>query len=177
MEKLLGKEDQKGLTLAESLRRKQEYLTEREKRLREEGVRRSTRLKNVHHAQLVENIPIPRNFNEARSSDKWETWKDAMENELASLNKHNVWDVCERPKGVKIVKSKWVFSTERSETNKVKYKARLVAAGYNQIKNQDYAESYSPVVSIEAWRTIIAIAAKKNLNLRFFNVKYLHGRF
>lgn len=80
----------KGLTLAESLRRKQEYLTEREKRLREEGVRRSARLENVHHAQLVENIPIPRNFNEARSSDKWETWKDAMENELASLNKHNV---------------------------------------------------------------------------------------
>lgn len=125
----------------------------------------------------MENIPIPRNFNE-RSSDNWENWKDAMENELASLNKHNVWDVCERPKGVKIVKSKWVFSTKRDETNKVKYKARLVAAGYNQIKNQDYAESYSPVVSIEAWRTIIAIAAKKNLNLRFFDVKtaYLHGK-
>lgn len=168
----------KGLTAGESLRRKEEYLAERETRLREEGVRRSARLKNVHHAQLVENIPVPRNFNEAHSSKNWENWKDAMENELASLNKHDVWETCKCPKGVKIVKSKWVFSIKRDGINKVKYKARLVAAGYNQVKNQDYDESYSPVVSIEAWRTIIAIAVKKNLNIRFFDVKtaYLHGR-
>jgi hypothetical protein len=59
----------KGLTAGESLRRKEEYLTETENRLREEGVRRSSKLKNVHHAQLVENIPVPCNFNEAHSSN------------------------------------------------------------------------------------------------------------
>lgn len=104
-----------------------------------------------------------------------------MENELESLDKHNIWYICERPRNVKIIKSKWIFSNKRDDNeirdDKIKYKARLVAAGYQQVKNHDYDESYSPVISIDAWRTLIAIAAKKNLNIRFFYVKtaYLHG--
>lgn len=77
----------KSLTLAESLKRKEEYLREREDRLRLEGVRRSTRLANIHEAKLVENIQIPHNFDEARNSSNW---KNAMEDELASLNSHDV---------------------------------------------------------------------------------------
>lgn len=57
-----------------------------------------------------------------------------MEEELMSLHKHNAWDMCERPKNIKVLKSKWVFSIKRNENNKTKYKARLVAAGFNQIK-------------------------------------------
>jgi len=37
------------------------------------------------------------------------------------------------------------------ENNDIRYKARLVAAGYNQKKYKDYEESYAPVVAIEAW--------------------------
>lgn len=89
------------------------------------------------------------------------------------------WDVIERPENAKIVKSKWVFDIKRdNETDSIRYKARLVATGYNQIKNIDYDESYSPVVSSDAWRALMAIASKKQLNIRFFDVKtaYLHGR-
>lgn len=93
--------------------------------------------------------------------------------------KHDVWDIIERAENIKTVKSKWIYSIKRDNGNSgIKYKARLVAAGYNQIKNKDYDESYSPVVSIDAWRALMAIAAKKNLNIRFFDVKtaYLYGR-
>jgi len=74
---------------------------------------------------MVEDAPLLRNFDEARNNSNW---KRAMEDELKSLNKHDVWDICECLKNVKTVKSKWVFSTKRGEDNKVKYKARLVAA-------------------------------------------------
>lgn len=37
---------------------------------------------------------MPRNYEEARNSVKWREWKQAMENELESLDKHEVWDVC-----------------------------------------------------------------------------------
>ncbi|GFV40559.1 retrovirus-related Pol polyprotein from transposon TNT 1-94 [Trichonephila clavipes] len=59
----------------------------------------------------------------------------------------------------------------------MKYKARFVAAGFNQIKNIDYSESYSPVVNIESFRLLIALAAKLKLNVNFFDVKtaYLYG--
>lgn len=85
--------------------------------------------------------------------------------------------MCVCPKNTKIVKSKWIFTTKRESDNKLRYKARLVAAGYNQIKNLDFEESYSPVISIDTWRMLIAIAAKKNLNVRFFYVKtaYLYS--
>lgn len=168
--------------MAENLRQKEKILADREERLRREGVRRSKRLEKINHAQLAENIYIPRDFNEA-CNDK--NWQEAMENELESLGKHNVWDVVERPKDIKTVKSKWVFNIKRdNENSSIRYKARLVAAGYNQIKNKDYDESYSPVVSIDAWRALMAIAAKKGLNVRLFDFKiiyyiymaYLYGR-
>lgn len=160
------------------MKRKEERLKEREDRLREEGVRRSARVTNIHHAQMVENIPLPRNFDEARNNNNWEEWKRAMEEELKSLDRHEVWEMCNCPKGIKTINSKWVFSIKRDEGGNIKYKARLVAAGFDLKKNQDYEESYSPVVSIDAWRTLIAIASKKNLNIRFFDVKtaYLHGK-
>lgn len=166
----------KGLTAEESKKRKEETLKENEDRLKEIGVRRSARL-NRQDVQIAENIQLPHSIVEARDSKEWEEWKRAMENELESLDKHNIWYICERPRNVKIIKSKWIFSNKRDDNDKIKYKARLVVAGYQQVKNHDYDESYSPVISIDAWRTLIAIAAKKNLNIRFFDVKtaYLHG--
>lgn len=95
----------RGLTMAESVRRKEEYLKEREDRLRKEGVRRSVRL-NKQYVQVAENIPLPCSFVEARNGENWEDWKGAMEDELESLNRHNVWYMYDRPKNEKIVKSK-----------------------------------------------------------------------
>ncbi|CAL1678230.1 unnamed protein product [Lasius platythorax] len=166
----------KGLTSVESMKRKEKELKEREDRLKEEGVRRSARL-NKESAQIVESIQLPSNINEARDSREWEKWKEAMEDELESLDKHKVWHFCERPKNAKVIKSKWIFSKKGDNNDNIKYKTRLVAAGYQQLKNQDYDESYSPVINIDAWRILIAIAAKSNLNVRFFDVKtaYLYG--
>lgn len=61
--------------------------------------------------------------------------------------------------------NKWVYTIKKEADNKLKYKARLVAAGYNQVNNFDFKELYSSVISIDAWRILIAIAAKKNLNV------------
>lgn len=138
----------KGLTMVETRRRKEESLRERENQLREEGVRRSSRL-DKYYAHLAGNISVPRNFNEAHNDKNWDKWKEAMEKELESLNKYEVWYLCERPKNAKIIKSKWIFTNKRDGST-LKYKARLVAAGYNLIKDQDFDESYSPVISIDA---------------------------
>lgn len=40
--------------------------------------------------------------------------------------------------------------TIKGDNSTLKYKARLVAAGYNLINDQDFDESYSPVISIDA---------------------------
>ncbi|GFS56460.1 beta-ureidopropionase [Trichonephila clavipes] len=114
-------------------------------------VRRSERLKSkLMSVHLVNNVP--NSYFEAENSPNWKNWKLAMENELDSLKQDDAG-------------------------KNIKYKARLVAAGFNQIKNIDYSESYSPVVNIESFRLLIALAAKLKLNVNFFDVKtaYLYG--
>lgn len=163
----------KDFTSAESLKQKEKILMNRNECLRKEGVRCSDRLANLDHAQLVNVVPLPRNFDESYNNINREEWQEAMEDELRSLYEYDVWDICEYPINNKTVKSKWVYSIKRINDNNIKFKARLVATGYNQIKDQDYEESYSPVIGIDTWRALIAIATnnKKNLNVKFFDVK------
>jgi hypothetical protein len=138
--------------------------------------RRSERLKSKQmSANLTDNIPS--NYLEAKNSAEWHCWDQAMKNELDSLNKHKVWEIVSQPEKTKLIKSKWVYSIKENDSGGWKYKARLVAAGFNQIKNKDYLESYSPVVNIESLRLFIALAAKLNLIVKFFDVKtaYLYS--
>ncbi|GFT62966.1 retrovirus-related Pol polyprotein from transposon TNT 1-94 [Trichonephila clavipes] len=140
-------------------------------------VRRSERLKSkLMSVHLVNNVP--NSYFEAENSANWKNWKLAMENELDSLDKHKVWEIVQKRAKSKLIKTKWVYSLKQDDAGKnIKYKARLVAAGFNQIKNIDYSESYSPVVNIESFRLLIALAAKLKLNVNFFDVKtaYLYG--
>lgn len=81
-----------------------------------------------------------------------------MEDELESLNFHKVWEIVDTPTNIKTVKSKWVYSVTYDENKMRKFKARLVAAGFNQVKHRDFAESYASqlmIVNIEAWRMLL----------------------
>ncbi|GFU40821.1 retrovirus-related Pol polyprotein from transposon TNT 1-94 [Trichonephila clavipes] len=100
-------------------------------------VRRSERLKSkLMSVHLVNNVP--NSYFEAENSANWKNWKLAMENELDSLDKHKVWEIVRKPTKSKLIKTKWVFSLKQDDAVKnIKYKARLVAAVFNQIKNID----------------------------------------
>lgn len=180
----------KGTTKAVMQVRSYEEQRNREEELLEQGVRRSKRIAGMNNGNFsVHNVNdpeanetndkvIPNNFKEAKESKEWLNWHKAMKDELKSLHSHNVWEIVDRPQNIKIVKSKWVYTVKDDPENKTeRFKARLVAAGFNQIKYRDYEESYSPVVNIEAWRTLLSIAAKQNMRVRFFNIKtaYLYG--
>nr|GEV50793.1 uncharacterized protein ycf2 [Tanacetum cinerariifolium] len=59
----------------------------------------------------------------------WDKWKDAMQDELNSLNKRKVFGpIATTPRDVKPVRCRWIFVQKRNEKNEVtRYKARLVA--------------------------------------------------
>jgi hypothetical protein len=72
----------------------------------------------------------PRTVREAVDSEDGNLWKRAMEEEMASLDKNEAWDLVELPTGRKPIGSKWVFKKKLNAEGKVeKYKARLVAKG------------------------------------------------
>ena len=127
---------------------------------------------------LTRDTSEPSTFGEAVSSQNRQKWQEAMECEIESLRKHNVWELVPLPKGRKLVGSKWVFKTKvNPEGETERYKARLVAQGFSQKYGDDYDETFSPVVRSESIRSLIAVAAKKNLVLHQMDVTtaFLNG--
>ena len=76
------------------------------------------------------------------------------------------------PPGCKPLRSKWVFKRKRKVDGSIdKYKARLVIKGYMQTEGLDYFDIYSLVTRINSIRTVLAIAALRNLEIHQMDVK------
>lgn len=74
--------------------------------------------------------------------------------------------MCEIPTNRKANKAKWVFKIKRDkEDESIKFKARLVANGFQQRKGIDYHETFAPVALYESIRTMLAIVATKDHEL------------
>lgn len=132
---------------------------------------------NRFEANLVE-FEEPLTYEEAMTSDNAREWKEAIDAELRALKKNKTWIVTTLPEGKKAITSKWVFKIKRNETGNIeRFKARLVAKGYSQRKGIDYTETFAPVVRYESVRTLLAIAALKNLEIGQFDIKtaFLYG--
>ncbi|CAH9124278.1 unnamed protein product [Cuscuta epithymum] len=104
-------------------------------------------------------------------------WKNAMEDELDSLEKNQTWSLVKLPPGKKALENKWVFRIKDEADGSKRYKARLVVKGFQQKKGVDYNEIFSPVVKMTTIRLILGIVAAENLHLEQLDVKtaFLHG--
>lgn len=91
-------------------------------------------------------------------SHQYSSWKKAMDEEYDNLNSRNVWVLTTLPPNKPVLGSRWVFNVKRDETGKiVRYKARLVAQGYTQIKGESYEETFSPVVNFSVIRLFFSL--------------------
>ena len=121
----------------------------------------------------------PQTMEECRHRNDWKSWKKAIQDELDSLNKREVFGpITPTPKGVKPVGYKWVFIRKRNERNEVvRYKARLVAQGFTQKPRIDYTETYSPVVDATTLRFLISLSVIQQLQMQLMDVvtAYLYG--
>jgi hypothetical protein len=52
-----------------------------------------------------------------------------------------------------------------------RYKARLVTQGFSQVYGQDYFETYAPVARLASIQTLLALAAKYQLEIQQIDVK------
>ncbi|KAI3692362.1 hypothetical protein L6452_32176 [Arctium lappa] len=121
----------------------------------------------------------PKSVNECMHRKDWPKWKDAMQAELNSVMKREVFGpVVRTPEGIKPVGHKWVFIRKRNEKNEiVRYKARLVAQGFSQRPRIDYEETYSPVVDATTFRYLISMVVQEGIDMRLMDVvtAYLYG--
>ncbi|GJT26428.1 putative RNA-directed DNA polymerase [Tanacetum coccineum] len=108
----------------------------------------------------------PESFEDAITCDQSAHWREAIEDELNSMSKNNVWELAELPKGAKPVGCKWVYKTKLEPNGNVeRYKGRLVAKGYTQKEGIDYKETFSFVSRKDSLRIVMAL--KKSLTMKF----------
>ncbi|CAI7901621.1 unnamed protein product [Closterium sp. NIES-53] len=82
------------------------------------------------------------------------------------------WELGERPRGVNIMKNRWVLTTNYRIDDTVKReKARLVVKGFTQVYGADYDKTYSPVSSYVTLRIFLSIVAVLDLNLMQLDMK------
>jgi len=118
----------------------------------------------------------PEHFKDAINSPDAPEWIVAIGEEFDALKENKTWDVVDRkdiPDGRSTVKCRWVFTKKRDG----RYKARLVVKGYTQIQGIDFDEVFAPVVSFEAVRILLAVAALEGWEIHGMDVKsaFLHG--
>ena len=102
----------------------------------------------------------------------------AMQEELDSMSKNQVWELVDLPKRRKSVGNKWVLKIKRKADGSIdRYKARLVAKGFTQIEGVDYEETFSPVVRFASIRLILSLVSSLDLELYQMDVKtaFLNG--
>lgn len=133
---------------------------------------------NVAMIATFESGQDPKSYSEAMKRCDAEAWKTAMEQELRTLEKCNVWKLVDRPSGTNVVSNKWVLKIKRKPDGTIKrYRARLVARGFSQIEGIDYHDTFAPVANITVLRLLFSIAAMRGLLMQTFDVQsaFLNG--
>lgn len=133
---------------------------------------------NTVNVLRTEDIKVPENVKDVKSSKMCEEWKTSMETEMTALKYNNTWELVDLPEGKKPIGCKWVFTVKSDKNGCVKrLRARLVAKGYPQKYDIDYVKTFSPVIKYSSVRLLIALAAEHQMFLHQMDVSsaYLNG--
>ncbi len=101
-----------------------------------------------------------------------------MNDEYASLMKHDTCNLVELPENRNVIDSKWVLKTKYNADGSIdRYKARLVARGFTQEPGIELEETFSPVARLTSIGTLLAIVNQLNLDLHQMDVStaFLNG--
>lgn len=80
-------------------------------------------------------------------------WKQAISNELKSLNDTKTWDITTLPPNKRSIGCKWIFKLKFNHNGTIeRYKVQLIAKGFNQTQGLDYLETFSHVIKMTTFR-------------------------
>lgn len=126
---------------------------------------------NLTSEDLTDNLT----FKQAHLNPKWRT---AMQEEIDSIHNNRTWSLVPLPLDKKAITSRWVFKLKTGiNGDPTRFKARLVARGFEQTNGVDFVDTFAPVVRWETIRTLIAIAVHLNWPIHQLDVltTFLNG--
>jgi hypothetical protein len=129
-------------------------------------------LKALHIITLP---PEPTCYSQAITSVEW---RQAIGHEIDALLANKIWSLVPRPTHQKVIRNKWVYKLkQRADGTIDRYKAHLVAKGFDQVCGVDFSKTFSPIIKIAAVCVILALAVHFDWPLRQLDVSnaFLHG--
>ena len=110
-------------------------------------------------------------------------WEKAMDKEIRQFEEFKVWEElndCDVPAGTKRLGTKWILKIKTGSDGQIeKFKARLCMLGNLQKEHVHYDPEnvYSPVMSYDSFRTLLAIGAAADYELRSADISgaFLQG--
>lgn len=124
------------------------------------------RLQDYDCLYVESEIDDPGTIHEAFNGKRSDQWKEAMKYEYS-------WKLVPPSEGKNIVGSRQVLKVKRNEDGYLdRFKARLVAQGYSQVKGVDYEKVFYTSV-----RSLLALANAQDLEIHQMDVKtaFLNG--
>ena len=84
-----------------------------------------------------------------------------MKAKIDLITKNETWEVVDRPLGIKSVTAKWIYKIKCGPTGMInKFKARIIAQGFQQQKGIDFLNIFAPIVRWSTIRIIFVLATK-----------------
>jgi hypothetical protein len=109
---------------------------------------------------------------EAPAQEDRDLWQQAADDEMRSLRELGVYELVEKPTGVKLLQSTLVLKIKRMHGGNVeRHKARPVAKGFTQREGIDYKETFAPVARHATKRAQLAKATVEDLEVEQVDVK------
>ena len=106
---------------------------------------------------------------QAMESKEWRHWAYARDEENRVLQEKDTMILVKKTKGMKTVKSKYVFKIKRKYGKITRYKARLVALGYDEQVNP--SSIFAPVVKPNTVRLLMALAQTEKMQIHQIDIQ------
>jgi hypothetical protein len=105
-------------------------------------------------------------------------WQHVMAEEIATLERTGTWDLMPCPPRVRPITCNWIYKVKtRFDGSLERYKARLVANGFQQEHGRDYDETFAPVAHMTTIHTLLAVTSIQGWSISQLDVKnaFLNG--
>jgi hypothetical protein len=116
----------------------------------------------------------PTSYREAVASPNREQWQAAMRKEMASCERHQVWELVDRkslPQGANILPVKWVYKIKTDGDGSIaEYKARICPGGHRQRNGVDVFEVFAGTGKYKSMRLGLSLTAKFDHELEQLDV-------
>jgi hypothetical protein len=99
-------------------------------------------------------------------------WQFAMVEEITALEHTNTWDLVPHPPSTVLFTCKWIYKIKTPSDGSIeRYKAHLIARGFQQQYGRDYEETFALVAHRTTVYTLIAVASVRRWTISQLDMK------